>query len=126
MTCGIAFWRKDEDSPTFHLRFVITDPDVDGMVLVVGMSTVRGTGREDLSCVLQPGDHPSVDHPSLVRYDRAIEISFMKLIQEKLRGEITLVDNLPPNVTRRIQEGARKSTALRQKFRKYFPLFSPP
>jgi hypothetical protein len=125
MTRGTAFWRKDDDSPAFHFRFVISEPDVDGMVMVVGISTLRGTGREDLSCVLQRGDHPSVDHPSLVRYDRAIEINYMKLIQEKHHGEITLVENLRHEVTRRIQEGARTSRALRQKFQKYFPLFSP-
>ena len=38
MTKGTTFWRKDEDSDYRHLRFIISDPDVDNKVLVVGMT----------------------------------------------------------------------------------------
>lgn len=123
MIRGTTFWRKDESGSYFHLRFAISEPDIDGTVLVVGMSTLQGTGREDLSCVLKPGDHPQVREDSYIRYDRACALSYLKLLQEKVRGELTMVADLAPLILARIQNGARKSRALPGKFRKYIPLF---
>ncbi|GAH12436.1 unnamed protein product, partial [marine sediment metagenome] len=50
MTKGTTFWRKDKDSDNQHLRFIISDPDVDNKVLVVGMTKFKNNNREDTSC----------------------------------------------------------------------------
>lgn len=123
MIRGQAFWRKDEDSPNIHLRFVISAQNVDGLVLVVSMSTLHGTGREDESCILEPGDHRATKVRSYIRFDKAFEISYFKLVQEKLHGELTMCDDVSAVLLKRIQNGAQCSPALPLKFRKYFPLF---
>lgn len=120
---GTAFWRRDDDGLNRHLRFIISEQNVDNFVLVVGVSTLRGTGREDTSCILEVGDHPSIRVRSYVRYDKAFEIDYLKLLNERMHGQITMVDELPGLAIKRIQEGARKSPALAGKFKKYFVLF---
>jgi len=84
---------------------------------------LRGTGREDTSCILKAGEHPSLQVRSYIRYDKAYEIDYLKLICEKVRGEIILTDQVAEPVVERIQEGARRSSALAGKFKKYFELF---
>ena len=107
MILGTAFWRKDEDSQNLHLRFIISEPNIDGLVLVVSMSTLRGNGREDTSCILDCVDHPAVKARSLIRYDKAFEINYFKLLQEKTRGDLALAPSVNLAVLKRIQEGAR-------------------
>jgi hypothetical protein len=123
MIRGTTFWRKDEDSPHLHLRFVLSEPDIDGTVLVVGMSRLRKNGREDLSCILSPGDHPQVHEESFIRYDHACALNYFKLIQEKMRGELTMVSDLAPAILKKIQNEAQKSLALPIKLKKYFTQF---
>jgi hypothetical protein len=120
---GIVFWRKDDDSEYKHLRFIISEPDIDDMVLVVSMTTFRDTGKEDLSCVLEKGEHPCITHKSYIRYDKALELNTVKLLQEKYNGNLIMRDDIKPNIMKRIQEGAKNSPALPGKFRKYFDYF---
>jgi hypothetical protein len=98
-------------------------PDVDDTVLTVGMTTFHGTGREDTSCILEPGDHPAVKQKSYIRYDKACAINYRGLLEERFRGLITMNDDLKKEVILRIQEGARKSPALPRKFVKFFASF---
>lgn len=123
MSKGFAFWRRDEDGEDRHLRFVISEPDVDGKVLVVHMTTFRGNGREDTSCMLNPGDHECVVDKSYIRYDKAFDIELMSLLIEKTSGSIIMKQDLKAPVLKRIQEGARNSPALQRKFKKYFEKF---
>lgn len=119
-----TFWSKDESNKKQkHLRFVISDPNADGKVLLVNMTTVNNTGREDLSCELFPGDHESVKHHSYIKYDRAFEFDSIKLLNEKFRGEIECTDQISEKVLVKIQDGARKSPALPEKFRSFFTYF---
>ena len=123
MSKGLVFWRKDEDGANRHLRFVISDPDVDGTVLTVHMTSYHGNGREDTSCILNPGDHECIRSKSYIRYDRAFEMEMIGLLIEKTNGSITMEPDLEGPVLKRIQEGARRSAALQRKFRKYFDNF---
>jgi len=123
MIKGTAFWRQDEDGQNTHLRFIISEPDPDNMVLIVGMTTLYNTGREDLSCVLQKGDHSCVVAPSWIRYDKVSAINYLSLLRERHRGLIYLRRDISQSLLKRIQEGAKSSPALPQKFRKYFQFF---
>jgi hypothetical protein len=123
MSKGLVFWRRDEDGEGLHLRFVISEPDVDGKVLVVHMTSFRGNGREDMSCILNPGDHECVTDKSYIRYDKAFDIELMNLLKEKMTGSIISKAELKAPVLKRIQEGAQKSAALQRKFKKYFDKF---
>jgi len=119
-----TFWSKDE-SKKEHLRFIISDPDADRKILTVNMTTVKNTGRPDLSCVLYPGDHESVKHPSYIKYDEAFELDSIKLLEAKLKGssEFRFTEQISEKVLVKIQDGARKSPALPEKFRSFFTYF---
>jgi hypothetical protein len=123
MSKGLVFWRRDEDGENRHLRFVISDPDVDGKVLIVHMTSYHDNGREDTSCILNPGDHECIRSKSFIRYDRAFEIEMITLLIEKTNGSITMEPDLNGSILKRIQDGARGSASLRRKFRKYFDKF---
>ena len=123
MSKGLVFWRRVEDSENRHLRFVLSDPDVDGKVLIVHMTTYHDNGREDTSCILNPGDHECIRGKSYIRYDKAFEKEMISLLIEKTNGSITMEPDLHASVLRRIQDGARKSTAFQRKLKKYFANF---
>ena len=124
---GKSFWRKDskdeEGNPLGHIYFVISNPDIDNNVLIVNMTTIRNTGREDLSCILHIGDHPRITNESYIRYDKAFELGTAKIIELVLNKTIILKEDLDPAVLKRIQEGAKKPEALKGKFKKYFSYF---
>jgi hypothetical protein len=123
MSKGLVFWRRDEEGEDRHLRFIISEPDVDGKVLVVHMTSFHGNGREDTTCILTPGDHECVKGKSYIRYDKAFVIEMMSLLIEKTSGSIIMKPDLKASVLKRIQDGAKKSAALQRKFRKYFENF---
>ena len=123
MTKGTTFWRKDEDSDYRHLRFIISDPDVDNKVLVVGMTKFKNNKREDTSCLLHPGEHKSIKFQSRIRYDKAYEIEYSILLQEKFEGNIELKDNISSGLLAIIQSGAKITKSLPPKFKKYFQYF---
>lgn len=123
MIKGTTFWRKDDDSEIFHLRFIISNQDVDNKVLVVNMTKWYNTGREDSSCILKSRDHKCIKVDSWIPYNQAFEINYLSLLREKYKGLIRLEDNLTKSVLARIQSGARKSPALPFKFKKYFQNF---
>jgi hypothetical protein len=58
-----------------HLWVVMSDPmlDVADPVVVVRLTTYR-RGRES-ACILQPGDHESIQHKTAVDYEWALDIS---------------------------------------------------
>ncbi len=118
-----VFWRKDDRGDDYHLRFVISDPDVDDKVLVVNMTTVYETGREDLSCVLIPGDHPCVIHKSCIAYEDALDLDCMKLLKEKFKGTIQMEEELSEETLLKIQTGARNTEALPGMFERFFDYF---
>lgn len=123
MSKGTTFWRKDDDGENCHLRFVISEPDVDNKVLVVHMTKWKNNGREDNSCILKLGDHDCVTAKSWIRYDKAIEPDYPSLLSEKFKGLICPEKNISPSILSRIQAGARQSPALPLKFQKYFDRF---
>jgi hypothetical protein len=118
-----AFWRKDDDGLEKHLRFVISDPDMDRNVLIVHMTKIKNNGREDLSCVLRKGEHRCLTDDSYIRYDKAFTLSSVKMLQEKFSGNIDFRDDISDDLLGRIQEGAKTTDALPIKFESFFDYF---
>lgn len=118
-----SFHRKSDEEKKSHVRFVISNPDPENMVLVVNMTTFRGTGREDLSCILNTEDHKRVKHKSYIFYAKAEELSTIQILKLKFEGLIDIVEDLSDEVLNRIQEGAKASDFLPEKFYKYFEYF---
>ena len=87
------------------------------------MTTWRNTGREESTCILEHGEHPSVRDKSYIRYDGAFDIDYFQLLQEKAQGLIEMLADLPLKTLSKIQDGARNSNALEGKYKKYFDYF---
>ena len=87
-----------------HLWIVITSSNVQGKCAIVNVTSYDP--NDDRSCVLQPGDHPFVRHPSVVRYQGAT-IADAGLIERAIReGVVKARGAVSPDVLRRVQEGA--------------------
>jgi len=119
---GFTFLRKDE-SRKMHLKIVISDPDPEDMVLVVSVSTIRKGVPHDTSCELHVAEHPFIKDPSYISYYYAMELSSVKILQEKFKGLIVLKEDVSVDLLKRIQEGARYSKFLPKYLRKFFDFF---
>jgi hypothetical protein len=65
IACGNTFLIEDEDGYDCHLCIVITPPAY-GEVVIVSITTERA--RSERLVRLQKGDHPFLDHPSVIAY----------------------------------------------------------
>src|SRR6056297_2327314 len=117
-----SFLRND-DSGKKHLKIVISDPDAEDMVLVVSVSSIPQRYRHDDSCELFVGDHPWIKHPSFIAYNHCAELDRTKILSEHFSGEIILKEDISEELLLRIQEGAKRTKFLAQKYKKYFQFF---
>ncbi len=107
MNLGDTFWAG-------HLYIVCSDPTADGSVVVFNATTPRwDSGRE---CVIQPGDHPSIKHESVIAYERGRLMTQEQ--QDNLeKAELFKTMRREPAsraLVRRIQLGALKSDQTAQ------------
>ena len=102
-----------------HLWIVVTEPTADGSCVMVNITTPKGH-RLDRTVVLQKGDHPFVQHESIISYgDAQIEnvkdlLACVQCATAK-RGKQQI---LPP-LLRRIQDGVLKSPDTPHKVREF-------
>ena len=106
-----------------HLNIVISDQDSEGCVLVVNATTYYGTGREDTSCILMPGEHSCITVKSFIAYHFAYRIHHKKILEHSMNNIIDIKNNIDDSVLARIQNGAKKSKRLRNEFKSFFSLF---
>ncbi|MCA6085012.1 hypothetical protein [Candidatus Endomicrobiellum agilis] len=105
------------------MYFVVSDPDVDNSVLAVNMTTLRSLVRADKACILNIGDHPKIKHQSFIFYQKAIEVSAPEIMIRVSSKEYNMAERLSDETLKKIQEGAKKSEFLPEKFKKYFEYF---
>jgi hypothetical protein len=122
MAKGTAFLRAD-GSGHMHLKVVISEPDPEGMVLVVSVTSVPTTRRFDQSCILEAGCHDFITRRSYVSYAHSVELNNVGILKEKFKGELISKPDATPDILERIQEGARVSRFLSRSLRKYFAYF---
>lgn len=116
---GDAFWIKNPAiSAQHHLFFAITSPlGSEGSVILVNVTTKREGA--DLSCVLEPGDHPRITRESVIHYAGAFEVK-MENIEKAVRTLPDFwipVEKATPTLLRAIQEGALSSERFPQKYK---------
>jgi hypothetical protein len=100
-------YRKDVYSK-FHLHIILTSPeDIEGVttVVVVNLTTQRNTQRgSDLAVILDTGDHPFIQRPSVVSYRDAAFFGAEKIVRY-INEEKCLADDLEDSVLKRVQQG---------------------
>lgn len=113
----------DSDDISNHLRIVISDPDPEYNVLVVGVSSQKEGIFHDPACELNKGDHPFIKKPSYISYRHAQVLNYKKIIQAGLDKVIIMKENISESVLNSIQNGARETSFLKRDFKKYFEYF---
>jgi hypothetical protein len=90
-----------------HLHIVLTPPDDDGEIIVVSVSTQRP--GSDTTVVLKPGDHPFIDHDSVVMYRTAAPTP-VRVLSQRLDSRLyDLHEPMSAEILARIQNGVLDS-----------------
>jgi hypothetical protein len=118
MEAGYTFFY--EDGSDDHLWVVISDPvsyEKDQVVIVCFNSYIEGRPGHDDTCILHPGDHPSITRPTFVNYRRARWIPKDALERLLSYDTIRRRADLQPHILKAVQQGAGESRHIREKFR---------
>lgn len=105
-----------------HLRIVITDANKDSEFLTVPVDTLRSE-YQDKSCIINVGDHSFIKHKSFVNYKFAAVLTFQQIFNGLHQGLLISKEDVTEEVLKRIQEGAKKSPNLDNKYKIWFDLF---
>ena len=90
-----------------HLWFVASTPTENGEVVLFMLSTRRSGA--DLSCIIQPGEHPWLTRETVVVY-RLGEIQTVNWICKLVEnGFAKIKDAMPPALLQRAQQAALES-----------------
>jgi hypothetical protein len=116
---GDSFLIPKTGGSTEHLWIVLTDPDVDGKSVCVNITTQQN--HSETTVVLNKGDHPFVQHASVVYYTDA-RILDLNLVQQALETKTTMfacVLHKPcsQDLLKRIREGLLKSRQTPKKIK---------
>jgi len=104
-----------------HLYFIISDPNEDGRVLLVNLTTYQP--GKDKTCILNEGEHPFINHKSTIEYSEVLEPKIADL-EKAIDSGIARTHAIASDVLlEKIQDGAKSSPALPKKYRSYFSHF---
>jgi hypothetical protein len=104
---------------TPHLWIVLTEPDAtSGDVIMVNLTTQRS--YSDATVVLNAGDHPFVQHATVVNYSDARYARAAALDTAAKSGICRLMKPMSEDVLKRIQEGLLNSPHTPNKIKSAF------
>lgn len=116
---GNTFMLRKPGSDTEHLWALVTDPDpASGEAIMVNLTTLRP--HSDMTTILQPGDHPFVDRPTVVFYADARLVKAAQVDACLASGMGRAHAPLSAGVLRRIQAGLSVSPFTPQKAKAAF------
>ena len=102
-----------------HLHIVCNDPDANGCVVIVGITTYTND-LCDQTCVLQSGEHPWLRHLSFVLYRKAEVVSVTALQARIDAGEVIERHDVNAQTFLRIRNGICNSPQTKRKVKWYF------
>jgi hypothetical protein len=100
-----------------HLWIVVSDQNSDGEVLVVNVTSLRDSS--DDTCILDPGEHPFIDHQSVINFRKAQVWRAQRIESAAANGAINPQQVCSTALLKRIREAALKSPFFTIKLRKY-------
>lgn len=106
LNCGDTFYAADTEDDEPHLCIVITPPEA-GDVVVVSVTT-RRRKSETLVC-LEVGDHPFINHPSVIAYAYSRIRSVDEIELAIKSGNAKMREPVSSKLLRRIRAGLRDS-----------------
>lgn len=105
---GACLLMRDANADRNHLKVVLSDPDEDGHVLIVGIMTIRDD-RHDRACVIMPGDHSFIRAPSTVAYGHCRRVKAATLAKAVESGAALARDAFGDDLLARMRRGLSKS-----------------
>lgn len=103
MKAGDTFLAGRDEDEKLHLRIVVTAPNADGEVAVVSVTTRRN--RSETLVVLQAGDHPFIQHESVIAFAYAEISSVARIEQTIASGAARSREPVAAALLKRIQAG---------------------
>ncbi|MCX7313732.1 MAG: hypothetical protein NTV56_18905 [Alphaproteobacteria bacterium] len=108
----------DHDTDRAHLFVILTDPDPDGMVLVVPICSA--TTKSDGTCIVGAGDHPFLKHKSFAAYYRLNTFNGSALVEQEKKKAIQYRGMLDEKVFALVCAGVQESRQAAPVHKKYF------
>lgn len=105
-----------------HLRIVITDSNENNEFLTVPLDTLRNR-FQDVSCIVEPGEHPFVKVRSFINYKYAVTVNYAQLFNGISKGIFIRKEDVSADLLTRIQNGAKISANFRRELKVWFKLF---
>src|SRR5437899_2322339 len=115
---GDAFFGGAELHGKNHPWIIINDPSQHGgLALYVNITSIKGGRFDDLTCVLQRGEHISVSRPSYIRFDGAKTALVSQLDQAERLGWITRSEQSSAQLVAKIRSAAMVAERLKENFK---------
>lgn len=110
-----------DDPNRKHLFIILTDPVGDKQeVLLVSASSVKKNLPHDTSCLLYPGDHEFIRHPSYVVYNMPRIETAPSLIKGAKLGQLIPKGMIGEDVFTRICQGLLDSTRTPLRIKRFY------
>ncbi len=103
---GVTFHAPNKSNSDKHLTIVLAHCSESNHIAVANVSSIRGTRLDDHSCLLDVGDHRSIDHLSFVIYRYAILLEVDHVRSGIKNNHYKLSDTLAAPIESRIIDGA--------------------
>ena len=105
-----------------HSHVILSEPfDSAGHVLIVNWTTLDEECIDE-ACVLQPGDHPALQHASTMAYSRAHLWREDKIVFAIANGSLARLAPVSQAVLKRMIAGGRQSPELRAEWKAVLPI----
>jgi len=110
----LALSGPPNDPTRKHLQVIVTDPaGIADQVLMVPICTITSEEKNDLTCVLKPGDHEFISRKSYVAYAHARSERAEDIERRVESGMFAEKADMPPRVFKRIRGGFDKSNRVK-------------
>jgi hypothetical protein len=101
---GDTFYLPEDTDPGHHLWTIISDPDKNPeKIIAVCFSTLED--YKDQACIVQKGEHPKIDHPSIVDYSNPATLSIVQLAKMHAAKAIEYELPLSPELLKKVRRG---------------------
>src|SRR2546427_9651637 len=116
MKQGDTFLGSEEVHGEDHLWLVINDPPAHaGLALIVNVSTLRPNAES--TCIVQPGEHPFIQHVSYVRYGSGRKVNVADLTEAVKKGLLKPHQVASKAFLEKVRAGANASPLLAEELR---------